>query len=345
VPPAARGDGWPTADLAAEGLASAPFAALAEAVRSGAFPKLTSVLVARHGRLVYEAYFDEGGPEALRDTRSATKTITGMLVGIAIEQGLLSGVGASVLSFFADRQPLRSPDPRKEKITIEDFLSMSSLLECDDMNQFSRGNEERMYLVEDWVRFTLDLPIKGFPPWVKKPKDSPHGRTFSYCTAGVSTLGGVLERATRRPVPELAAKHLFGPLGIEKAGWLMNPMGSAQTGGGLRLRSRDLLKLGQLYANGGVWQGKRVVAESWVRASIAPHVRVDEATEYGYLWWLRTFRSFPAYLMLGNGGNKVGVFPGLDLVVVVTSQNYNTRGMHELTDRVLSEYVLRAVRP
>ena len=115
----------------------------------------------------------------------------------------------------------------------------------------------------------------------------------------------------------------------------------------MNLRSRDLLKLGHLYLNGGNWNGLRVVSEEWVKSSTRPHVSVDEDTEYGYLWWLRTFRnggnSYHAYLMQGNGGSKVAVLSSLDMVVVLTSNNFNTQGMHEQTDRLLSEYILGSI--
>ena len=325
------------------GLNAERLQAMEKAIRSNEFKKITSIVIARSGKLVYEQYFSETSSASLMNTRSCTKTITSMLAGIAIGQGKLS-LSAPVFNFFPEKKPVENPDPRKEKITVEDFLTMSSILECDDWNEHSRGNEERMYPIEDWIQFTLNLPVRGFASWTPKPEDSPHGRSFSYCTAGVTTLSGVLEKATQMKTKEFAQKYLFDPLNIKETGWQVSPMGLAMTGGGLQLRSRDLLKLGQLYLDAGAWKGNRVVSEQWVKTSIQPHARIDEETEYGYLWWLRKFKagekSYSAYLMSGNGGNKVAVFPELNMVAVLTSTNYGTQGMHQQTDRLLSEFIL-----
>jgi len=326
--------------------AAEPLEDMDAAIRKGDFKQITSVLISQDGKLVHESYFDKDGAEGLRNTRSVGKSITDMLVGIAIDQGKLK-VTTPVFGFFPEKHPVRYPDPRKEKITVEDFLTMSSLLECDDQNQFSRGNEEAMYLLEDWTQFAMDLPIRGFPDWVAKPKDSPHGRSFSYCTAGPTMLGPVLEKATGEKVDHFAARTLFGPLGITKLKWQYTPSGPAMTGGGLGLRSRDLLKLGELYLNGGVWEGKRVVSAEWVRQSLSPHAQVDEDTDYGYLWWLKRFNQngqvWRTAMMSGSGGNKVVLLPEQHAVVVITTTNFQVRQPHAISEKLLTDYVFKAL--
>ncbi len=329
------------------GLSGENLKAMETAIRGGEFKKIGSVVVARHGKVVYEGYFD-GDANTLRDTRSATKSITDILVGIALREKKLSGVDARVLALLPDRaKKMQNPDPRKDKITVEDFLTMSSPLECDDWNDASRGNEERMYVIEDWAQFILDLPVRGRMHVGEKPESPKYGRSFSYCTGGVFVLSEVLQKASGERTDHFAQEKLFGPLGITDAQWVYSPMNIPQTGGGLRLTSLDLVKIGQFYLYGGVWQGQRIVDEAWVKTSTTPHAQIDDSTEYGYLWWLKSFKSggkeYPAFFMSGNGGNKVCVFPGLDMVVVLTSTNYNTRGMHEQTEKLLTDYVLASV--
>ena len=340
---------WQRATPQASGLDPNKLQAMEAPIKAGEFKKIGSVLVARHGKLVYENYFD-GDASTLRNTRSATKSVTGILIGLAIQEGKLSGVDAKVLALLPERRrKLQNPDPRKEKITVEDLLTMSSPLECDDWNDYSRGNEERMYLVEDWAQFILDLPMRGRMQTGEKPEQPKYGRNFSYCTGGVFTLSEVIGNTTGMRTDRFAQEKLFTPLGIkaDRVLWTYSPQGTPMTGGGLQFTSPDLLKLGQLYLDAGKWQGKQLINADWVKRSTTPHAVIDEQTEYGYLWWLKSFksgdRSYPAFFMTGNGGNKVVVLPSLDMVVVLTATNYNTRAMHELTEKLLTDYVLAAV--
>ena len=309
---------------------------LETAIRDERFHRLTSVVVAQRGAMTYEGYFDGGGAEARRNTRSVTKTVAGMLIGMAIDRGAITGVDAPLLSFFGDLEPMANDSAAKRGVTLHDILTMSSDLDCDDGDPSSPGNEEGMYESPDWLRFALDLPAR----------EDGDG-SFRYCTAGVTTLAGVLERATGERLDAYADEHLFAPLGITDASWFRSPTGLVQTGGGLELRSRDLLALGQLYLDGGAIRGRQVVPEDWVRTSLHPHLAVDSDTAYGYLWWLRRLRigarTLAAPMMQGNGGSKVVILLDLGAVVVITSTNYSTPGMHEQTDRILIDHVLPAI--
>ena len=140
---------------------------------------------------------------------------------------------------------------------------------------------------------------------------------------------------------------LFKPLGIDTVGWQFQPLGTAMTGGGLMLRSRDLIKLGQLYLDHGRWDGRQVISEDWVRRSVSPHANAREATDYGYLWWLQTFdvdgRKIRTYGMYGTGGNKVLVLPEQNAVVVITTTNFRERGAGGLTDKLFTTQIVPAL--
>lgn len=336
------------ADPAEVGMNKAPLEAIAQLVENETFQQVTSVLVTRNGRMVYEQYFNEADATTLHNTRSLTKSVTAMLMGAAIDRGLISGVDEKVLPYFDDLQPLANPDPRKAEITIEDLLTMSSLLECSDDNSFSRGNEERMYIVENWVKFFLDLPTRGFPAWVDKPEDSPFGRAFSYCTASSVVLGAIVEKASGKRLDLFAEEVLHSPLGISEVEWQYTPTGSAMSGGGASYNSRDLMKLGQLLVNDGKHAGQQVLSEKWVNSMLSPHAVPRPDYQYGYQIWRAPFEmadgnEVMAWAMAGNGGNYVFVVPELELVTVITRTAYGQGYAHPQSHQLFREQVLGAI--
>jgi CubicO group peptidase (beta-lactamase class C family) len=279
----------------------------------GAYGEITSVVVSRSGDVVVEEYLD-GDAGTLRNTRSCTKTVLGMLLGIAIDKGVVPGVEMPLAELLGEPAP---------PITLRDLLTMSSCLDCNDWDEASPGNEALMYPKPDWLAFLLALPLRD-------------ERTFSYCTAGVVALGIGLERALGEPLSAFAERELFEPLGIEHAEWQHTPLGQTSTAGGLLLTNRALLTLGQLYLDGG----RELVPPEWVAESLRPHARIDAEIEYGYLWWLRSYAGEPCFFMTGTGGNRVHVFPGKELVAVITTTNFGRRDAHDLSDRLVREQIL-----
>jgi CubicO group peptidase (beta-lactamase class C family) len=313
--------------------------ALRDAEGKGEFPKLTSVLVLEDGKTTYEGYFGGTDAETLQDTRSATKSVTSLAAGIAVAEGKIRSVSSPAFAFLADLKPFAHDGERKSAITVEDLLTMSSALDCDDNDDQSPGNEENMYPKQVWARWAVDLPVKA-----NYARDAAGRGPFAYCTAGVFLLGQIIQRAGGMRIDRYVEEKLFKPLGIARWQWPTSPSGEVMTGGGLRLRSRDLAAIARMLLHGGKWQGKQVVPESWVNAALAVHRKANESQDYGYLFWRRDYSTrcgrFSGWYMAGNGGNAILVFKDLNAAVVVTRANYNTRGMHQQTVRLLEEYVL-----
>lgn len=344
--PSPATDDWLVATPASHGLDTAKLAALDAAIENGQAPDTTSVLVVHRGALVHEAYFNGAGRESLHNTRSLTKSVTAMLVGAAIDRGMISGVAAPVLGFFPDRTPAH-PGAFKKAITLEDLLTMSAQWECDDNNEYSAGHEERMYVSADWTGFTLDLPERGYASWNKRPADSPHGRAFAYCTANSFLLGAIVERVSHMPLQRFAADVLERPLGIATSVWNRSSEGVGMGGGGTEYRSRDLAKLGQLIIDAGRWKGKKVLPAEWIRSMTQVAAQTPFDADYGYQIWRFPFtaggKQVHAWTMSGNGGNAVFVVPEKQLVVVVTRTRFNQRGMHQETQKLLQDYILSAL--
>jgi CubicO group peptidase (beta-lactamase class C family) len=331
-------DDWAPAD--GSGVRLAMLAALPAAIARGEFPKTTSVLVIRHGRLAYEAYFGAGGLEVLNDTRSATKSITSLAVGALIADGRIHSVDDPAFGYLTDLQPFANPSAEKSAITLADLLTMSSALSCNDDDDKSPGQEDKMHRQQRWARWIADLPTQ--PDY---HRDAGSGRgPFAYCTAGAVLLGQIIQRAAGEPVDSYIERKVLGPLGIAKRQWSRSPAGEVMTGGGLQLRSRDLAKLAWMMVDHGRWRGRQIIPASWIDAALTPRTKPDARRDYGYLFWRTDYATacgpVSGWYMAGNGGNAVVMLRNLDAAVVITRTNYNSRGMHEQTTDLIQRYVL-----
>lgn len=331
-------DGIAVGDIAASGLGIDTANSIVRGILAGTYPDVHSVLLYQHGKLVLEEYFYGYDVQRPHQLRSATKSIVSALAGIAIDRGAIAGVHEPVLPHMS-YSSYEHPDPRKATITLEDLLSMSSGLDCNDHSSTSPGREVLLYDKPDWVKATLDLPMIN-----------PPGTKAYYCSGGVAVVGRLIENAMHTKLPDLAQANLFGPLGISRDSWKWNyDLTSADKEfSQIHLRSRDMLKLGILYLNDGRWRGRQVISESWVRASLAEHSHVDNVS-YGYFWWRPWLNVDTAagmqhvYLSAaqGNGGQKIYIVPQYDLVAVFTGGGYNAESTPPNT--IMAKIILPAL--
>lgn len=299
---------WAVAAPADEGLDPERLHELDRYVREK-LPNLTSLLVARHGRLVFERYYNGWGASDRFAIWSVTKSVVSALVGIAIADGKLKGVDQRLVDLVGSVP--KDVDPDLGEITLRDLLTMRA--------GFTLAGDPRpevggvAYTGEaNWVRSLLGRNLT-----------SPPGTLFTYDNGVTHLVSAVLTRATGLPAAFYARDRLFRPLGIDEGGfWKPDPQGNTNGAYGLMLHARDMAKLGELYLREGRWDDEQIVPAAYVRRSTRRSVRLDESDGYGWFWWTPDPpaggpRSYGA---LGYGGQAVVVTPALDLVVVTTAQ-------------------------
>lgn len=338
VPPPDLHDGIAVGDLAACPLGKATADKIVHAVLDGTYEDVHSVLLYQHGKLVMEEYFYGYTARRTHQLRSATKSVVSILAGIAIDRGLLAGVNETVLPHLSYSSYL-NPDARKSAITLGNLLSMNSGLACNDHSSDSPGRETVLDDTPDWVKATLDLPVITNP-----------GAQAFYCSGGVAVVGRLTEIASHVSLPEFAQANLFGPLGIARTEWKWNYdlTNADKEYSQIHLRSRDMLKLGILFANGGRWHGRQLVSSAWVKASTAEQSRLEN-TSYGYFWWRPWLnvetpsgsRHVDLVAAQGNGGQKIYLAPQYDLVAVFTGGAYNVDGTPP--NAIMSKIILPAL--
>jgi CubicO group peptidase (beta-lactamase class C family) len=282
-------DGWPAGVPEQHGLDPELIGAIGPRFEAWADANLHAILVVRHGVIVYEQYFagedhrwgvGSVGRVAYdasmeHDLRSITKSVTSLLVGIAVDRGEIRDLNASVFSFFPEHDDLRTPE--KDQITLQHLLTMSAGLDWNEAVPGSdpQNSERRMAGAADLCRYVLEQPIA-----------SPPSQVWNYSGGTTELLAGILRKISAKALAERAKEDLFEPLGISDAQWMHYPNGEPAAASGLRLRPRDLAKIGQVVLDGGVWQGKQIVSAAWIEQSTTPQINGEGPFFYGYQWWL-----------------------------------------------------------
>lgn len=299
-------------------------------IYANSFPGVESVLLYHGGELVFEEYFYGFDRDTPHQQRSATKTLMALLLGTAIDSGQISSIDLEVLPFFDQYTDLLHVDDNKRAVTIRDLLSMQSGFDCDDWDQLSPGNESKMVHTNDWARFMLDLPMSDT-----------HGTKGSYCSGNVILIGKIIEKATGIPLKAYADKVLFKPLGISHYQWDFRPdLSNVDNYVQAWLRPRDMMKIGILLADKGIWNGQQVISAEWIALLTSKQSEIGN-THYGYFFWLRYLNVNGQHVevpqMSGNGGQKVILLDKYQAILVLTGGGYN-QPSH--TNKLLANYIL-----
>lgn len=357
---------WPSSTVSAVGLDPAALAALDTDFSAGKYGLVDSMLVIRHGKVVYDRSYrhdydriygekakavgplnpDPKGPYnyfnpewhpyyrrgELHTLQSVTKTVTSVVFGVAIARKEFPPDLETPIMRWFDATKVANLDDCKRRITLRHLLTMTAGIDWNEdlPNDDPRNSVAQMEASADWVRFVIDRPMAHEP-----------GTVFAYSSGATQLLSHIFKKETGKDIDDYARKYLFGPLGIKQYYWKRSPTGLADTEGGLYLKPYDLAKIGYLFLRNGVWDGKQVVTGDWVKASVAPSVaEARPGRSYGFQWWLYPYSGKHgqlAWAAQGFGGQRLIVVPERDMVLVFTGWNiptsaFNTR---EVLDRIL----------
>jgi CubicO group peptidase (beta-lactamase class C family) len=337
-------DHWRTSSPESQGLNSEVLQAFSDELSSGELGYIDDMLIIRNGYIVFSEsyendydslykstnttpgkynYFDTDWHPYYNNTdlhtmQSVSKSITSLLIGIAIDYGLIQNEDVMILPFF-NNYNIAVLDERWSRMSLKHVLTMTTGIEWDestipytDPNNSCAGMEKS----NDWIQFVLDQPIAAEP-----------GDVYVYNSGATMLLSYILEKTTGMEVEEYCYQYLFKPLGIENYFWKRTPKGLADTEGGLYLRPEDIAKISYLVLKNGIWEGKKVVSQQWINNSTKRHVNINYPSErsyqYGYKWWLLPYANETKFAIagLGLGGQRPIVLPEYNIVAVFTGWN------------------------
>jgi CubicO group peptidase (beta-lactamase class C family) len=355
------GDGWPIARARDLGVDEAALERVVQRIididpSSQRAWLIHSIAVAYRGQLILDEYFYGHGPDTPHDMRSASKAFSGVTLGAVMMEGAPISPETQITRLMAPMGPFANPDPRKDRITVGRALTHTTGLACDDAFEepLSPGNESVMQTQREqpnWWRFMLDLPMAHEP-----------GERYAYCSGGINLAGGALTTATGEWLPALFDRTVARPLQFGRYHWNVMPNGEGYVGGGAFVRTRDFLKIGQAYLDGGVWNGRRIATGEWTRIAMSPQVHISPATtglsreqfsnfyfetDEGYAWHMVDMRSgdqrYRVIHTNGNGGQLLLVVPQFDLVVMFTAGNYRQGLWNRERDDITGDMIIPAL--
>ena len=246
----------------------------------------------------------------LHSMQSVSKTVSSIIVGIAVTRGdFKANLDTPLLKYF-DVAKVKNVDDRKRRITLRDVLTMTTGLDWNEEVAYDdpKNDSSLMEATDDWVQYVIDRPMAQEP-----------GKVFNYSSGVSELLAYIFEKETGQDIEKYGANYLFTPLGMEYY-WKRTPLGVIDTEGGLFLKNSDLAKIGYLYLNDGKWDGQQIVSKEWVKQSLAPFITAEEGFKYGYKWWLMPRPGRQGYIWMGRGfgGQRLMVFPEENMISVFT---------------------------
>ncbi len=300
--------GWKTTRPEAEAMDSTILAQIDRYV-ADTFPTLLSVLLVRHGSLVFERYYQGYCAVDSVNSKSVTKSIISTLVGIALREQYVTSLDQQVVEFFPQDFPVDG-DLCKRAITLRHLLTLRSGLSWMERSEESLP---ALFASPNWIQHGLSLPLLHAP-----------GEGFAYSTMDAHLLSAVLARVTGMSTLAFANHALFGPLGCKATRWASDPQGYQIGGSELYLTPRAMAKVGYLYLRRGRWEGQQLIPHEYLEAStrtqVVPGVSMVVPDTYGYLWWVSTVGPYASFYALGYGGQTIYVIPALDVVLVTTAR-------------------------
>jgi CubicO group peptidase (beta-lactamase class C family) len=334
-------DGWKISDIKNEGFDEVILRILIDSINSGNITNTHSILIARNGNLIFEKYFGGFNESVPHDMRSASKSISSAITGLAISKNYLKSVNEKLYDLLPEKYKYtENSDERKSRIKIKDLLTMSSGIDAVDFgtDKESAASEDVYQSSEDWVKTILEAPMINEP-----------GMHSYYGTANPYLLGIALENEIKEPLEFFIHKNLFGLLTINNYLLQNDIEGRPYFGGGIYMTPRDMLKFGQMYLDKGKWNGKQIVPEEWVEESFGKYLvleNTDEKNEYGYLWWHYKYKSgneiVESIEARGAGGQYIFVIPKYNITAVITSANFRN-GRYWQPEKIMENYILPAI--